>query len=129
MPVEINRDIEDLFIPRRGLKGGHMQTLAAYFAHRADRLPPAEERLFSVEQDVQVLCHCHWQPERQNTTTLMIVHGLEGSSTSEYVVGTANKAWAAGMNVGSHEYAELRAAPSDSLQPSTIRGFRRMSVR
>ncbi len=99
MPVEINRDIEDLFIPRRGLKGGHMQTLAAYFAHRADRLPPAEERLFSVEPDVQVLCHCHWQPERQNTTTLMIVHGLEGSSTSQYVVGTANKAWAAGMNV------------------------------
>ncbi len=59
----------------------------------------AEERLFSVEPDVQVLCHCHWQPERKNTTTLMIVHGLEGSSTSQYVVGTANKAWAAGMNV------------------------------
>jgi predicted alpha/beta-fold hydrolase len=100
MPVEINRDpLEDVFIPRRGLKGGHMQTLAAYFSRRTDRLPAAEERLFSVEPDVQVLCHCHWQPERKETTTLMIVHGLEGSSTSQYVVGTANKAWAAGMNV------------------------------
>jgi len=76
-----------------------MQTLAAYFARRADHLPAAEERLFSVEADVQVLCHCHWQPDRKNTATLMIVHGLEGSSTSQYVIGTANKAWAAGMNV------------------------------
>ena len=76
-----------------------MQTLAAYFASRPDRLPAAEERLFSVEAQVQVLCHCHWQSERKQSTTLMIVHGLEGSSTSQYVIGTANKAWAAGMNV------------------------------
>ena len=76
-----------------------MQTLAAYFAKRADRLPLAEERLFSVEPEVQVMCHCHWQTERKSRTTLMIVHGLEGSSTSQYVIGTANKAWAAGMNV------------------------------
>jgi uncharacterized protein len=90
---------DDVFIPRRGLRGGHMQTLASYFASRTDHLPPAEERLFSVEPEVQVLCHCHWQSERQRSTTLMILHGLEGSSTSQYVVGTANKAWAAGMNV------------------------------
>jgi uncharacterized protein len=90
---------DDVFVPRRGLRGGHMQTLAAYFASRADHLPVAEERLFSVEPDVQVMCHCHWQSERKQSTTLMIVHGLEGSSTSQYVIGTANKAWAAGMNV------------------------------
>jgi predicted alpha/beta-fold hydrolase len=28
-----------------------------------------------------------------------LVHGLEGSSSSQYIIGTANKAWAAGMNV------------------------------
>lgn len=76
-----------------------MQTLASYFLSRQDHLPPAEERLFSVETDVQVLCHCHWQPDRSSRTTLMVVHGLEGSSSSQYVIGTANKAWAAGMNV------------------------------
>jgi len=27
------------------------------------------------------------------------VHGLEGSSLSQYVIGTATKAWAAGMSV------------------------------
>jgi len=31
--------------------------------------------------------------------TVIIVHGLEGSSASQYVIGTGNKAWAAGMNV------------------------------
>ena len=31
--------------------------------------------------------------------TLVIVHGLEGSSQSQYVIGTGSKAWRAGMNV------------------------------
>ena len=31
--------------------------------------------------------------------TLIIVHGLEGSSDSQYVIGTGSKAWSAGMNV------------------------------
>jgi hypothetical protein len=31
--------------------------------------------------------------------TLVIVHGLEGSSESQYVIGTGSKAWCAGMNV------------------------------
>ena len=31
--------------------------------------------------------------------TLIIVHGLEGSSESQYVIGTGSKAWCAGMNV------------------------------
>jgi len=31
--------------------------------------------------------------------TVVIVHGLEGSSDSQYVIGTGSKAWLAGMNV------------------------------
>jgi len=46
-----------------------------------------------------VLCHCHWQAERKTAMTLVIVHGLEGSSDSHYVIGTGSKAWQAGMNV------------------------------
>ena len=74
-------------------------TLAGNFLRRKDLLDAPEERLFSVEPDVQVLCHCHWQPARAEAPTLIVVHGLEGSSGSQYVVGTANKAFAAGMNV------------------------------
>ncbi len=87
------------FVPRRGLRGGHLQTLAGNFLKRENRLPDPEERLFQVEPEVQVLCHCHWQPDRANALTLMIVHGLEGSSDSQYVIGTGSKAWDRGWNV------------------------------
>lgn len=87
------------FVPRRFLRGGHAQTIAGNFLPRPNRLPIPEERLFQIEQDVQVLCHCHWQPQRQHRLTLMIVHGLEGSSNSRYVIGTGSRAWERGWNV------------------------------
>ncbi len=87
------------FRPRRPFLGGHAQTLAGNFLPRRNQLPAAEERLFHVEQGVQVLCRCHWLPGRARAMTLIIVHGLEGSSESGYVIGTGSKAWRAGMNV------------------------------
>jgi predicted alpha/beta-fold hydrolase len=87
------------FVPRRRLRGGHAQTIASHLLNRHSRVPEPERVLVHVEADVQVLCLCHWQAERHRALTVVIVHGLEGSSDSQYVVGTANKAWAAGMNV------------------------------
>jgi predicted alpha/beta-fold hydrolase len=87
------------FHARRPFLGGHAQTIAGNFLPRRNELPPPEERLIRVEPDVQVLCRCHWQPERSGAMTLIIVHGLEGSSESQYVIGTGSKAWCAGMNV------------------------------
>lgn len=74
-------------------------TLAGNFLPRKSLLPEAEQQLFQVEEDIQVLCHCHWQAEPAGCPTVLIVHGLEGSSLSQYVIGTGSKAWAAGMNV------------------------------
>ncbi len=87
------------FVPRRPFLGGHSQTIAGNFLPRRNELPPAEARLFEVEPEMKVLCQCHWQAERAAATTLIIVHGLEGSSESQYVIGTGSKAWSAGMNV------------------------------
>ena len=84
---------------RRGLRGGHLQTVANFFLRRRIALPPGERRLIEVEPGVQVLCHCHWQPDRKNALTVIIVHGLEGSSESPYMLGIAAKGMAAGMNV------------------------------
>ncbi len=91
--------VEEEFVPRRWLRSGHAQTLAGNFLPRLNQLAAPEERFFTLHDSARVLCHCHWQPDRQNVTTLVIVHGLEGSSASQYVIGTANKAFAAGMNV------------------------------
>jgi hypothetical protein len=86
-------------VGRRGLRGGHLQTLASFFLPRRIPLPSAEKRLIEVEPGVKLLCHCHWQMDRENALTVIIVHGLEGSSESQYMLGIAAKGLAAGMNV------------------------------
>jgi predicted alpha/beta-fold hydrolase len=66
------------------------------------RAAPCEERLFEVEPGVRILGRCHWQGDagaRRSHPTLVLIHGLEGSSESLYMLGTADKAWAAGFNV------------------------------
>ncbi len=87
------------FVPRRFLGNRHAQTLAGNFLPRKNSLPAPEEQYFQIEEGVKILCHCHWQPEPERRPTLLIVHGLEGSSLSQYVVGTGSKAWATGMNI------------------------------
>ena len=91
--------VPEPFEPRRLFPGGHAQTIAGNFMRRKNLLPAAEERLFDVEPGVQVLCHCHWQADRTSAMTVIVVHGLEGSVESRYMIGTGSKAWAAGMNV------------------------------
>jgi uncharacterized protein len=90
--------VPSIFRPRRWLRGGHVQTLASFFLPRRIGLPAGEQRLIEVEPGVSVLCHCHWQADRR-ALTLIVVHGLEGSSESEYMLGIARNGLAAGMNV------------------------------
>jgi len=95
------------FTPRRWLSNGHLQTIVGNFLPRTDKLPPPEAVYVVVSPGTdtqiasQVLCHCHWQPAevRAQRLTVILLHGLEGSSNSQYVVGNANKMFAAGMNV------------------------------
>jgi predicted alpha/beta-fold hydrolase len=91
--------IADPFVPRRLFIGGHAQTIAGNFIRRRNLLPAPEERFFEVEPGMQILCHCHWQAERATAMTLILVHGLEGSIESGYMIGTGSKAWTEGMNV------------------------------
>lgn len=91
-------DSGPVFRPRRFLRGGHTQTLAAFFLPRRIALPPSERRLIEVEPGIPVLCHGHWQQDRR-ALTLIVVHGLEGSSESQYMLGIARNGLAAGMNV------------------------------
>jgi predicted alpha/beta-fold hydrolase len=95
------------FVPRRFFSNAHLQTILGNFLPRANSLPPAEVTFVEVspatESQIssQIRCDCHWQPEavRASRPTAIIVHGLEGSSWSQYVVGNANKLWQAGANV------------------------------
>ena len=95
------------FVPRRFLRNGHLQTIVGSFLPRTYSLPDPASQLIEVEAATSacsasfVLCHCHWQPAeiRSERLTVVIVHGLEGSSTSPYVLGNSSRAWKAGCNI------------------------------
>ena len=114
------------FVPRRGLRGGHIQTLASYFLPRRIPLPAAEARLIEVEPGVQVLCHCHWQADRESALTVIVVHGLEGSSDSQYMLGIAGKGLAAGMNVV--RMNQRNCGGTDRLSPTLYHSGRSQDV-
>jgi hypothetical protein len=86
------------FRPR--FTGGHKQTLYAWARPRSfPNLPSPTERYFDVATDARVLAHCHWHEQPAGHPTLLLLHGLEGSSLAHYMRGISDKAWAAGWNV------------------------------
>jgi len=113
-------------VPRRGLRGGHVQTLASFFLPRRISLSQAEKRLIEVEPGVQVLCHCHWQADRKNALTVIIVHGLEGSSESQYMLGIAAKGTAVGMNVV--RMNQRNCGGTDALSPTLYHSGRSQDI-
>ena len=91
------------FEPRRGLSNGHLQTIVGNFYPRPPFRLPTEEEIVEVDpaDGSRVLCHCHWQPPavRSKRLTVVLIHGLEGSSDSRYMRGVAARAFEEGMNV------------------------------
>jgi predicted alpha/beta-fold hydrolase len=86
------------FQPR--FTGGHVQTIYAWARPRTfARLPAPVPRFFDVATDARVLAHCHWQERPSEHPTILLLHGLEGSSLAHYMGGMADKAWAAGWNI------------------------------
>jgi predicted alpha/beta-fold hydrolase len=62
-------------------------------------LPASETRYFDVAADARVSAECFWQPVRHEAGTVLVLHGLEGSSRAHYMRGIADKAFARGFNV------------------------------
>jgi predicted alpha/beta-fold hydrolase len=89
------------FSPRSGLGNAHLQTIVGNFYPRPELglAAGAEKVEVDPSDGSRVLCHCHWQPEPATALTLVLVHGLEGSSESRYMLGITGRAWAAGYNV------------------------------
>lgn len=124
---------ETSFQPRRWLGNGHLQTIVGNFLPRQNSLPAPTSELVAVPLPAEmrtlasavaldrllpsnILCHCHWQSDVAAATTVVLVHGLEGSSHSQYVVGNANKLWHAGANV--IRMNMRNCGSTDALSPS-----------
>jgi uncharacterized protein len=91
---------EDTFIPHSALRNAHAQTIAAALIPRRIRLLTGitEPRLFEPEPGIKVLGYCSWQQDRLTRPTVLIVHGMEGSADSPYMLSTAERAVSQGFN-------------------------------
>jgi hypothetical protein len=88
------------FVPHKRLRNPHLMTIAATFWPRKfPQLLKSHARFFELEQGTQVRGECHWQQNPRTHPTLVLLHGLEGSSESAYMFGTAEKAFVSGFNV------------------------------
>jgi predicted alpha/beta-fold hydrolase len=89
------------FTPAALLRNPHVMTVLPGRWPRRALLAgvPTESRLFTTEPHTQLLGFCHWQPHPTACQTVVLVHGLEGSSESHYMRGIASKAYRAGFNV------------------------------
>ncbi len=87
------------FEPHPLLRNPHAQTLASTFLPRSfPRVPPSVVRDFETEPGTRIRGECHWQASPQERPTVVLVHGLEGSSDSGYMMGIAERAFLAGWN-------------------------------
>jgi uncharacterized protein len=89
------------FKPHPLFRNGHAQTIAAYAWLRRFRFhsDDDEERLFTVAPGVKVLAHCRWQTKRHDHPTIVVWHGIEGSTASNYMQAMAEKGSRAGFNI------------------------------
>lgn len=92
---------ENPFKPHRIFRNGHAQTLAAYAWPRGFRFYSErdQERLFEVATGVRVLAHCRWQVNPAEHPTMVVWHGIEGSTSSNYMLAMAVKGFQAGFNI------------------------------
>jgi len=76
-----------------------MTIAGAWWRRKFPALPASSARFFEVEAGTHLRGDAHWQSDPCAHPTLLLLHGLEGSSESGYMLGTADKAFAAGLNV------------------------------
>jgi predicted alpha/beta-fold hydrolase len=87
------------FEPHPLLRNPHAQTLvSAFLPRRFLQLPRSVPREYEVEPGTRIRGQCHWQAAPRERPTLVLVHGLEGSSESAYMLGLAERAFVAGWN-------------------------------
>jgi predicted alpha/beta-fold hydrolase len=88
------------YTPSGRVRNGHAMTIFTWWRGRQfPNLPQPEAREFTVDTDSRVLAHCHWQPSPRLCPTLLLLHGLEGSSQAHYMRGIADKAFRRGFNI------------------------------
>src|SRR3981081_2070386 len=113
----------ETFQPHPLLRNPHAQTFAAAFwPRRFPLLPRSTPREFETEPGTRIRGECHWQPLPRERPTLVLVHGLEGSSESGYMRGLAERAFAAGWSAV--RLNQRNCGGTESLTPALYNSVR-----
>jgi uncharacterized protein len=93
------------FAPHPALPNSHAQTiLASILPRKAESVRrTARRRVFQTAPDAQIVAECHWASDgvgrpAKDVPTLLLLHGIEGSIESSYMLGVAEKALRAGFH-------------------------------
>jgi uncharacterized protein len=89
------------FEPYPWLRNPHIMTIAQALMPRGIgvRWQRVEKLLLQVTPDTSVVAYAHFLKNHEKRPTMILLHGLEGSSESFYILGLTEKALAAGINV------------------------------
>lgn len=81
------------FRPHPWLGSPHAQTLATRLPRRAlaRRAPRDEARRFRVDPTSEIVAFCRWHPQRRSAPLAVLLHGLTGDATADYMLGLAEK--------------------------------------
>jgi len=91
--------MSDQFRPFPLFRNRHVMTILPVLLPHKVPAVPGERRLFKVAPDSQIACYHHFAPDNKQRKTVILVHGLEGSADSSYILSTAHKLWDSGFNV------------------------------
>lgn len=89
------------FHPPRWMRNAHFQTIIASRKPRRWRYGWRAWETFEIDlgKDGKLLAEVSWQPGmRERSPALFLMHGLEGSAQSHYLIGISKKAFAAGFH-------------------------------
>lgn len=92
------------FAPPAVMRNGHAMTILGKLRPRSHAIVrhaeyPGIRREFETEPGTRVVAFCHWQQDRHQSPTVIVIHGLEGAADASYVLGISSKAFEAGFNV------------------------------
>ncbi len=106
------------FRPHPLLRSSHLMSIVPGFLPRPLRrfARGGKRRIFKIDEKTSLLGYCHFRDGADSDNpTVLLLHGLEGSSESSHVLGIGYKAFMNGFNVvrlnmrncgGSMDYAE-----------------------
>jgi hypothetical protein len=100
--VQAKFDFSD-FVPMAGMQNRHVMTILAsrWLRNFPTLLASQKQHIIEVDQKASVLVESNCVPkttESKDRSIVIILHGLEGSSRSHYVMGLAEKLVASGIS-------------------------------